>query len=555
MINISVNNRQTPNDIDVLGAIICHTPKSLILSENKTLSTGQSCQLINNLNDLETYFGDPYINPSLYSDFLIAYKLVERGIPLYISSVYDMYDMDDEFKDIHYNGYTEFYFKEDGFDVVGYKLKSNIKFVIPLINKLELLNDNNKLYFGVSLYYLDREIINKNKNTLIEDIDKTLLYKTLWFTLNIEGLTDQTLIDEFKLHGLELKVIYNSNDKKALIKYLLKHAKQGLKVQLFSVNDSKDTYIENEFYHYDIHINDYQYCLNSEDTSKLIDIYNESIKSLSAILKEPTHLTIGRLFQSKSIYNLSNELVSSILEPLDSETQIIIYNDLLSMFPEDCNTYLFINLPDVSISTALELLSNNELNEQYNCDLFFGYAVDSTQTSLANNYIKTIYYSAALLSFYNLLLSTDAYITNNLIDLNISNNCIKIIIPESSAKKLQNIHCNSIVTFDTGYPSIFGDRTLSTSHNLKYSHISRNLITIRRLINNYLETKKFILNTLFNINACLCYIKFNILDEFKSRGAITSYKVIYTTEGKTVFINIALIFPYIAEEIIINFTI
>ena len=147
------------------------------------------------------------------------------------------------------------------------------------------------------------------------------------------------------------------------------------------------------------------------------------------------------------------------------------------------------------------------------------------------------------------------YMTNSIGGLNISNGSVKIVITESSADKLVNSRCNAVVLFDNGYPSIHGDRSLSMLPNLRYSHISRNFIRIRRLIKEYLETKKFILNTMFNVKMCIDYVKSDILDKFKTDGIISDYSVDYSIEFQTVKISIILIFSQVAESISLDFVI
>lgn len=571
MINATVRNRSIVND-SVVGAIVCHTPKSLFISEDGTYHTAQTCKLIDSLDDLDKYFGDPLLDPTIYSDLIIAKDLIQKGITLYISSVYEMKNKNDGFKKILYNGYTEFYFKENGFDVVGYKLKSDLKFCQPIISSMNFSNENNQLHLYVQLYRLDRGMVKKLYT--INKPDDTLLYKTLHFTFDTNTVTDKDIIDDFDKNGLEMQIVYSCGNDKALVEQLKKHANHGLKILLSSLeNNDKDFTVHNEFYHYDIHSSDYEYDIGGEDDDNRADVaYIEAIDALSSMLREPIMLCMGRMFHSIDIYDTDspNILISSKLEHLDPVSQFGVYSVLLSRFPEECNTYLFINMPDISVSSALDLLNqrgkfsatpvSNEgeairLQENYNCDIFFGYATDIVNASLSVESPRKVFYSAALLSFYNLIMSNDAYMTNNFVDLNISNRCVKIVVPESSAKSLQESRCNSMVLFDIGRPSVYGDRSLSMLHNLRYSHISRNFVMIRRLIHNYLETKKFVINHSANIDSCICYIKFNILDEFRSHGVLSNYSVSYYSEGKSVFIKITLIFPYVAESIDLDFTI
>ena len=52
MINATVRNRSIVND-SIVGAIVCHTPKSLFISEDGAYHTAQTCKLIDNLDDLD----------------------------------------------------------------------------------------------------------------------------------------------------------------------------------------------------------------------------------------------------------------------------------------------------------------------------------------------------------------------------------------------------------------------------------------------------------------------------------------------------------------------
>ena len=139
--------------------------------------------------------------------------------------------------------------------------------------------------------------------------------------------------------------------------------------------------------------------------------------------------------------------------------------------------------------------------------------------------------------------------------MNISCDCIKSIITEESALTLLDYKCNSIVIFDKGFPSIYGDSSLSSSPNLQYSHISRTFVYIRHLIREYVETLKFTLSTLFNIELSVNYIKRYILDVFTEQNILRAYTVDYNVENKTVEFNINLWFNGVIESINLNFII
>lgn len=560
--NISVEYKSPVNNSNI-GAIICHTPKSIYEYEDESgdikTMTAPCCKLISNTEELNNYFGDPFINPSVYSDLVLIYDLIKQGIPVRISSVDDILVNDDGFNRIKYNGYTEFYFKDtDGFNFVGYKLKSDIKFCQPIISDLELTNENNRLHIYVNLYYLDRSRIKDISE--LNKLNESNLYKILHFTYNVNEVSDDILISDFYENGLELQVIYQDETNKVLTSELLNRAKNTFKV---SLNSTASKHISDKIitkqYEYNIHSSDYRYNLSDDKTS--LDAYYNAIKSISGLHPEPIMLCLGRMFKTNDIIK-DNQIVSQELKQLSADIHFEIINILLEHFNEECNTYLFVNMPDLSVSSAIKLLSqsSNVENETYlpsrfNCDIFFGNAVDHIESTLINKYISIVTYSAALLSFYNLIITNKMYMTNNFIDLNISNKCIKLVLSEKSAEKLMNNRCNSIVLFDIGRPSTFGDRSLSYSPNLQYSHISRNFVRVRRLIREYLETKKFMLNTLYNIDACISYIRTVILDDFVSSGVLLDYTISNTSSEKTVYINIKLMFASIAESIELNFTI
>ena len=164
MADITLTNRVIYNDT-YIGGVICRTPKSKNVikypNENQQYDetiSDKSCVLIHNTDELVNQFGNPYIDPASYTDLCIAYNLVQSGIPVWISSIYEMKSNDDGFN-IPYNGYTEFTFKDDnGNDSTTYRLKSNIKFCQPIIQSE--YNGSNKLDLYIALYYLKRSVIN-----------------------------------------------------------------------------------------------------------------------------------------------------------------------------------------------------------------------------------------------------------------------------------------------------------------------------------------------------------------------------------------------------------
>lgn len=544
MIDVTVKNKYIQNNV-YPGAIVCNTPKSV-----------GSCKLVSTTDELLDYFGDPYINPSIYSDLIVTYNLVRQNIPVYISSVKDMHDNDDSFTSIHYNGYTEFYFIEGGFSTVGYKLKSDIKFCQPIIRKIELLEAYKQMRLSVDLFYLDSKL--KREPSNINVLYDSRLYRTIYFTFSIDSSTDNDVINAFGNNGLEIKIVNSGNNNKALLNKLVSLGNFSISLSSTDGALDSDGYIVTPKYKYNTHTSNYAYSIDSDSVA---DMYSDAIADLANVNIAPITLCLSRLFKSVSVYD-QDMLVSSYLEPVDVDMHIEINNIALSLFNDNCDTYLYINMPDVSAVTAIKVLSGtvpydhtSKLLDQYNADIYFGYTSDFINDSLAQSSVKRVSFPASLLVFYTSMTSSEAYITNGISDLNISNRHLKIGIPENSAVRLLNNRCNSIVTFDKGTPSTYGDRSLSSSPNLQYSHIARNFIRLRRSIKEYLDTKKFVINTLYNIQAIVNTLNMSILGDLKSSGFLSDYRIEYSTQFQTVTLNIRLLFPSIADEINLNFTI
>lgn len=623
-----------------IGAIVCHTPKA-------SYNENTHCELVRSLEQLEASFGDPYIDPTMYSDLIMVRNLVRNGIPVYVSSVKDTLDHNDGFTICSYNGYTEFLFTQDESDTsfdVKYRLKSNIKFCQPLISKIEISHTYHRLHLYVSLFYLDIGLKKTQEN--VHNLDRSRLYKVIHFVFNLgdsnsndpnyNGNTDDDIINDFRLNGLELQIETSQDQERGIISFI--DYLRGLNIKREESeesseseesdndgnNSSDDTLyfdyaidvllesskespsgeydVECTQYNYNINTLDYKYDFDSFDDTCYCQFYNynedykydpptdirnlntdrfdidashhsakccyyRAINILRELRPEPLMLCLGRTFKisytdkyDTSTGNFIEEDCS--ISELDPSRQVIIFNFLMDRINEDSNTYLFINAPDLSVTSTLNLINQERefsgaasISEHFNCDLFFGYATDFISSSLQSNISRKAYYSAALLSFVNLMLDNSAYLTNNFINLNIANRCVKLVISERSASKLMNAHCNSMVLFDIGSPSAYGDRSLSRSPNLQYSHISRNFVLIRRIINLYLETQKFIINTIYNIDTCISYVRHNVLDTFLTLGVIKDYYVDYRIADNVVYIRVMLIFNSIAEAIILNFTI
>jgi hypothetical protein len=611
MTDITLINRKI-YDTSNIGAIICNTPKSLNSSYNDNgILVNNQCVLIQSPEELLNYFGDPYIEPQIYSELILVYDLVKRGIPVYVSSVYDMLDNDDGF-DISYNGYTEFMFVDTvngaRYSTFGYKLKSDIKFCQPVISTS--YNGTNELVISVHLYILDH-LRNRDYLSTVK-LDPDRFYRTLTLELPIEfdsknnlTTTDQDLIDLLSDNGLELKVINGQQDSQVLIKKFLEHTNieiftdsyvsqwspgtdnqdlenkysspkgdnpTGEKHYEFELNEGR---VNQDFYWYNIHSEMYAYKI--EEISDIVNAYKTAIDNLKEVYPQPHFICLNKILKSTTISDsytyvdqLSNQdysedkkikyfvKQSSLKDLSDLNEYIAVQNLLLSEYDSDSDTYLFINTPDRSYSFINGLLSDtdNQLLENYNCDLFYGVAFDNVHTALESGEYNKLSFPVSLLTMYTMLTTSNYHLSNPVTNINIANIRVKSIISESSARSLSNLRCNSIVIFDTGAPSIFGNRSLSLSPNLRYSHISRTFIRLRRLIREFLETQKFILNTIFNITSCINYIRSEILETFVADGILTNYTIEYT-EGtnRSVYITIELTFTGFADSITLDFKI
>lgn len=592
MADITLSNRSLLDE-SVIGAMICRTPKNLT-----HLDDLNSCILIKSSDDLISYFGDPYIDPASYTDLMIALDLINGGIPVYISSIDDMKHNNDDFS-ISYNGFTEFWFLDNSLrKSIGYKLKSDIKFCQPII---QFSVNDNILDLSVSSYLIDRESVRSSKD--INKLDPTRLYTIYSISFEVskvprneseitdDSVTDDTIISSLSSVGFELKLLncYSKLDfiRKILdIKRLNVAISQPIEPAIVELPVREDFDSEEDFtnamsiynnyitnllpnyqrdllnlgYSYDLHSNDYSYNIDDPDT--VISEYSKSISNIKNALIQPHWMCISQIYKSSTSYDDNDNIIRSTLVDLDPASYLVIFYYLLNSFTEDSDTYLFISMPDISVATALKLLTcNGEFSDvyylpsQYNCDLFFGYITDYVNSSLIYNTPTRVSYSSAILSMYNLMINKVKYLSNSLSNLNIANRSVKTVISKSSAEDFATVRCNTPVLFETGSISVYGDRSLSSLPHLRYSHISRNLVFIRRLVREYLLTRQFTLNTMFNLQSSINYIKSKILDQFILDGSLQDYDISYSYLDKTVYIMLNLQFAGVAQSIQVQFTI
>lgn len=545
MANVTVSNRTTDTLYDI-GAIVCRTPKTLNDTVENDIPLDNRCVLITSTSQLVDYFGDPFIDPKEYTDLIIAYRLVSSGYPIYISSLYEMKDNDDGFN-IKYNGYTEFYFKDkNGHKTVGYKLKSDLKFCQPIIQSY-YSSATNELTLHISLYLMERGIYHTASE--LDYLNNRRLYKTYSIKFDTVGLKDEDIVNAYSRLGIELKLL-NCFDEDSLVKEF-----ENFTSFRITLNDN-----DSHSYIVDFHSDDYNYDFN--DDNKIHNAYYDAIDRLASVRIAPSLLCIGKLYKSNSIIS-DGRTLCAFMEDLGTYNYSVIYNHLLQLFDEDSDTYLFINAPDVSVSTAVDFFAfrNNfkdmlPIPSQYNCDAFYGYAGDFIKNSLYYSTQSRVFFPVSVLAFYNTILQQRSFLPNAVSNLNITYDSVKSIISQDTADALMSSRCNSLVTFDKGYPSLYGDRSLSTSSNLRYSHISHNFVYIRRLIRAKIETIKFSLNIDYNLQLAANYISTDILQSFRDSGVLASFSVSYEVISvKSVEFNINLQFNGVIESINLNFTI
>ena len=576
------------------GAVICRTPKTSYKEVIDDVEFDRHCVLVRNVDEFVYYFGDPYINPTEYQDAILALDLVKHNVQMCVSSVDEMKHNDDGF-DIPYNGYTEFYFLDDNkYRTVGYKLKSELKFCQPIIQSEYKLNT---LTVYASLFLLDRTIIRTDVSTSgidgfdpshgnINVLDPTRLYKTYVFYFNVNESKDSDIVDALAAVGLTIKLLNTSKDtsfiEELCSRSSLVVSNDQSKYPEYKKNSHGDlvpTGKTNLDYEYDLHTDNYCYDFSSDD--KIIAAYTNAIDLMRDMLPQPLFICLSKMYRSLTIMSDDRSyIVRESMGDLDPYNYSVVQNILLNKFDPNCTTfdsstlrevhkdgshsYLFISTPDLPVAAVRRWLSCSDEfsniidhNDQYNCDMYYGYVIESISSSLYYQQLHRVLLPASTVSMYNILLSNSdsAYIPNSIAGLNIANTNVKVHLLESSAKKLANNRCNSAVLFDTGYPSIYGDRSLSLLPNLRYSHIARNFILIRRLISEYLETRKFIINTTYSIDICVNYIESQILNQFKILGVLLDHSISTSTSDRYVYITVTLYFTQMAESLKLNFTI
>lgn len=553
MVSINLTDKFSSSEYNI-GAMICHTPKSLppSASINGELTDNQ-CVLVNSLDQLLDYFGDPFISPSSYPELLLCYRLVQNGIPMYVVTVDDMLHYNDGFE-ISYNGFTEIQFydttEESRLPKLTFKLKSNIKFCQPYLYSTY---NNGTLKVNVDRYMLDRQVMQNSTND--NKLDFNMKYDTISYTFNVYTDTDKSIINAFSNYGIEIQVD-NHNTPNTLISVLSNYPLFRPKM----LNDYTDYK-----YSVNLHTNNYTYYL-PVDKAELE--YCRAIDKLNSVSNKPYFLSLCQLYRSIPLNdpNNSSVVLYNYLKPLRAIECTSILNYLLSSFPQESDTYLFINTPDLPFSSVLDWLTQrgmyeatDQLSDNYNCDLFFGYVTEQVHSNLNNSLAHPVYYSLASLSMYSMLLSNNSvvsmYTPTGISKIDMVYRQPKSLINETSASDLLNTRCNSLVTFDTNKLWVYGDRSLSSKPNLRYSHISRLVVLIRRIVTEYLEQAKFTINNYMTMQAYINTINTDILDLLKTGGVLQRYNTSFSIEGKSVLVTIELFFNSTIESVQLNFNI
>ena len=562
MVEISIKHKKY-NYNSAIGALVCRTPKVTktyndITNEYET----NYCKLVTSTDELLTYFGDPFVSPKDYPELAIAYDIVSKGLYVYISSLDDTKTNVDDFI-TEYNGYTEFVFSDDaGYASVGYNLKSKLKFCQPLIRLIEYDKVSKILNLYVSIYVLDRDSVKAEDD--LDRLDSKQLYKTQIFSYKVtDDLTDADLIADFDANDLELQVTNKIfGDERCLLSKFIQYEKFEVDISNKLIGDigDKSLYKLLGYCVFNLHSDDYLYSINGSKPA--IEKYREAIDRTVDLKPEPHLLCLSRLVKAKEIKNNKGRYIRVATDDLDPEYYYDIHSYLLECFPDSCDVYLFINSPNISSFTFKQIITSNNsykdytvLQDQFNCELSYGYSNGFLNNALSTTSYVEMPFSASLLSFYASMVKNIIYSQDLIAGLNIPNESLTPIITERTARLFADNRCNSMVNFVTGSASLYGNRTLSTKPNLRYSNIARNFVRIRRLIKEYLETQKFEIKTVFNIQSNINHISYEILDKFKSSGVLLDYNIKYSTFDRQVDMTIVLIFAKAAETITVSFSI
>lgn len=554
MASVDLYRKPLRTSVYRLSAFICHTPKTFVTD------TDRNCQIVTSESQLFEEFGNPYICPKKYTDLILAHKMIVQGLPVCISSVNDVKCYDDGFL-TSYNGYTELIIKsknssDEFYNFARLKMKSEVKFCQPYFY---CDTDGNTLNIHLQTYLLDRSLLPHNyvqntlyRSTLVDQVD--LSFNTL-------SSTDQSIINAFSNYGIELKIEYLTTNKNVM--YILKSYKEFTPTPKELSPEGMDPTYSLDPYAIDLHDQLYAYDF---DNITALHTYTEAADKLVALQTPPYFITVCKAMQSFERYSADNKLLYTDITNAPPENCWYIYTELIKSVPASSGIYLFINMPDTSVHTALSLLRQendytavDELPESHNCDLFFGYIPSRVKCSLLSGIYQTIYYTAASLIMYNLITNADSiyqtYKPLGMSELGLSYQSPKSYINDSTANQLVNNRCNSVVTFDLGKTWIFGNRSLSNNQYLQHSHIARSVVYIRRIISEYLETVKFNINNALNVQSYINYINSIIIQPFIDGGLLRRSASSFEIDGKSVTITVPLNFNNVVNSINLNFSI
>lgn len=536
MVEVSIKPTENLMSAYVAG-ICCLTPKCTLSSRKSFLYTSQN---------LYSTFGDPYIDPEKYTDLILAKKLLDAGITVCLVSIEDGSNGSTEFDNTSTRGNDS---------LIKWELSSNIRFCIPvmtakLINS-KLLNVNVSLYYkSVNLDYTTRELSSSS------------LYASLDYSMYEES-TDEDLVALMLKDGLTLSIDKNCN----LLDALRDFCSKG--VSYISFADYKRIqFAEAVYSDFNLNLNKYKHTLgaSTEIESEGLNAYKQAFDKLHESSKFIDFVADGSLKESYRVSS-NDDIISYSLREMNPSDIRSLHNYIQSLFNEDSHTYVLLNTPDLCVgSTELWLQSLGmyskieDLTYHFNNELFYGYLYSYETNSLLYTGKVSVKFTTSMLVLYNILLSSNdsnvLYTQGMLSEISVPYIKPYNSISESYANKLLTYQVNSLVYFDRNEAWVFGDSSLSKLSSLKEAHNARLLTHISKLISNYIDTVKFIINTDRNLKSVKNYIDYNILQAYLNSGWISEYNTSITTDpnSRNIIVTVSIVFYKHLEEIKISFT-
>lgn len=106
--------------------------------------------------------------------------------------------------------------------------------------------------------------------------------------------------------------------------------------------------------------------------------------------------------------------------------------------------------------------------------------------------------------------------------------CAVTVNPKTKAERDQLVQCRINPIYDTGTRGIqiYGNETLNAGYtDLNAAHIARTLVDIRRQVDEYTETLKFLINSQVLWDQWKNYVSMYILEPYKAANALAEYSV------------------------------